>query len=168
MTTGRLPLGPLPLPKKHCIDCGVALGRTRIQKKCNKCFIAMGPNKISKEDKCKYCDQGSPARFAGNGVWRHEIKGSLSPLIWITCTKNQKKSDIKLKLFQALISFNGPDDGPIPNIEITLLDTNERAAGWTVTNILEKDGYDITEMELHIKEIKGPFEAGYVISRYGR
>lgn len=71
----------------------------------------------------------------------------------------------ELKLFLALVSFDGPDDGPIPNIEMTILHTTQANAQIEVLEILEQDGYKIDGINIVVIEIDGPFKAGFVISR---
>ena len=72
---------------------------------------------------------------------------------------------MELKLFLALVSFNGPDDGPIPNIEMTILHTTQANAQIEVLEILEQDGYRLDGINIVVREIDGPFKAGFVISR---
>lgn len=72
-----------------------------------------------------------------------------------------------LNVYLVLVSFDGPDDMPIPKIEITILHTAYQSAGVEVTKILKDQGYPTHGMNITVKEIHGPFEAGYVIARHG-
>ncbi len=54
------------------------------------------------------------------------------------------------------------------SIEMVVLDTCEDDAVKEVKKILESDGYDdIDKTLIHVNEIKGPFDKGFVIQRNG-
>lgn len=68
---------------------------------------------------------------------------------------------VELKLFLALIQFRSQHD-----IEMTILHTDQQTAQLEVIDILEQDGYKMGDtLNLVVKEIDGPFQAGFVISR---
>lgn len=71
-----------------------------------------------------------------------------------------------MKVYRAFIHFPN-HNGRVPNIEMTILDSNQAEVGSTVRQILEDDGYDAAEAMMTVHEVKGPFEAGYILARYG-
>ena len=80
-----------------------------------------------------------------------------------------------LKVYLALISWDGPVPPRIPsktnppNIEMTILAITKQSAEDKVREILGDDGYAVDDVNflLHLREIEGPFKAGFVISRNG-
>lgn len=80
-----------------------------------------------------------------------------------------------LKVYLALISWDGPARPRIPSktnpprIEMTILAITKQSAEDKVREILGDDGYSIDDVNflLHIREITGPFKAGFVIARHG-
>ena len=82
----------------------------------------------------------------------------------------------ELKVYLALISWDGgfappriPSKTNPPNIEMTILALTMMSAGDKVREILGDDGYAVDDVNflLHLREIEGPFKAGFVISRNG-
>lgn len=77
----------------------------------------------------------------------------------------------RLKLFHVFVTFpqSMATQGPTNNkVEMTVLATNESEADSVVTKILDREGYtDLSATLINISEIEGPFESGFVISRYG-
>jgi len=70
-------------------------------------------------------------------------------------------TSVELKLFMALIQFRGQ-----PDIEMTILHVTQQKAQLEVIDILEQDGYKMGDtINLVVREIDGPFRAGFVISR---
>ena len=72
-----------------------------------------------------------------------------------------KPNPVELKLFMALIQFRGQ-----PDIEMTILHKTQQEAQLKVIDILEQDGYKMGDtLNLVVREIDGPFDVGFVISR---
>lgn len=68
-----------------------------------------------------------------------------------------------LKVYLATISWVGQPT----KIKMTILGLTQMTAGDKVREILADDGYDTDDVNfrLFLKEIEGPFKAGFVISR---
>ena len=84
---------------------------------------------------------------------------------------NAYKESQKLKLFHVFVTFPqsmAANAATMNKIEMTILATNQREADIQVTRILEHEGYtDLSATLINVEEIKGPFESGFLISRYG-
>jgi len=71
-----------------------------------------------------------------------------------------------LKVYLATIAWVNQ---PTVKIEMTILGITKQSAGDKVRELLDHDGYDTDDSNfcLFLKEIEGPFKAGFVIARHG-
>lgn len=69
-----------------------------------------------------------------------------------------------LKVYLAMVSWDGQTS---PNLEMTILGITKQSAEDKVRELLDDDGYDTddTNFRLYLKEVVGPFKAGFVIAK---